>query len=273
MNAPLRIADETYLLPGTFPVPGLGLLYINPMVIRAEQPVLVDTGPPVFRQQYLEAAFSLVDPEEVRWIFLSHDDRDHSGNIMQLLDLCPNARVASTFIAVGRMGEEWQLPLSRIVLVNDGESFDAGDRVLTAIRPPLYDAPGTRGLWDPVTGVYYGVDCFGAFVPGECEQMADVDEDAYQAGFAAFNRLNHPWHEVSDAAKVEAQVERVRRLGAKAIVTYHGPTAHHRTEQLCDALVAAAAMPPLPLPSQADVEAMLAGAGHGAEGAEPAAVG
>lgn len=260
MDAPLRIAEETYLLPFTFPVPGLGLLQVNPMVIRAEQPVLVDTGPPVFREQYLEAAFSLVDPKDVGWIYLSHDDRDHSGNIMQLLDLCPNARVATTFIAVGRMGEEWHLPLDRVVLVNDGESFDAGDRRLTAVRPPLYDAPATRGLWDPTTEVYFSVDSFGAFVPGPCEQMADVPEDAYQAGFAIFNRINHPWHELTDPAKLAVQVDRIRRLGARAVVSYHGPTAHHRTEQLCDALVAAAAMDPQPLPSQADLEAMLAAA-------------
>ena len=261
MDAPLRIAEETYLLPGSFPVPGLGLLQINPLVIRAEQPVLVDTGPPVFREQYLEAVFSLLDPADVRWIFLSHDDRDHSGNLMQLLDLCPNARLVSTFVGVGRMGEEWQIPMHRVVLVNDGESFDAGDRTLTAIRPPLFDAPGTRGLWDASTGVYYAVDCFGAFVPGPCEQVADVPEEAYEAGFATFNRLNHPWHEVSDPAKVAAQVDRVRRLEPRAIVTYHGPTAHHRSGQLCDALVAAASMDPLPLPTQADLEAMLATGG------------
>lgn len=259
MDAPLRIAEETYLLPFTFPVPGLGLLQVNPMVIRAAEPVLVDTGPPVFREQYLEAVFSLVDPGEVRWIYLSHDDRDHSGNIMQLLDRCPNARVATTFVAVGRMSEEWQLPMHRVVLVNDGESFDAGDRTLTAIRPPLFDAPGTRGLWDAKTGVYFSVDCFGAFVPGPCEQMADVPEDAYQGGFAAFNRINHPWHELTDTAKLAAQVDRVRRLDARAVVSYHGPTAHHRTAQLCDALVGVAAMDALPLPTQADLEAMLSG--------------
>jgi flavorubredoxin len=25
--------------------------------------------------------FSLVDPKDVQWIFLSHDDVDHSGNL------------------------------------------------------------------------------------------------------------------------------------------------------------------------------------------------
>jgi len=255
---PVRIADETFVLPSTFPIPGVGLLNVSPLVIRAAEPVLVDTGAPVFRDEYLEAAFSLVDPKDVRWIFLSHDDRDHSGNIMQLLDLCPNARVVTTFVAVGRMSEEWTLPMSRVLLVNDGESFSAGDRTLAVVRPPFFDAPATRGLWDPKTGVYYSVDAFGAVIPAPCEQMADVPEDAYEFGFNWFNRVNHPWHEFTDQAKMDAQVDRIRKLDAKCIVSYHGPAAHHRSDQLCDALSAIASMEPLALPTQSDIEAMMA---------------
>mgnify|MGYP003296853863 CR=1 FL=1 len=29
--------------------------------------------------QFLADVFSIVEPEDVRWIFLSHDDVDHSG--------------------------------------------------------------------------------------------------------------------------------------------------------------------------------------------------
>jgi flavorubredoxin len=46
------------------------------MVIRGRQPVIVDTGAPVHRAQWLEKVFSVVEPEDVRWIFLSHDDGD-----------------------------------------------------------------------------------------------------------------------------------------------------------------------------------------------------
>ena len=256
----IRIADETFLLPMTFPVPGLGILGVNPIVIRAEEPVLVETGPPVYRQEYLDTVFSLVDPKDVRWIFLSHDDRDHSGNIVQVLEACPNAKLVTTFVGVGRMSEEWQLPLDRVLLVNDGETFSAGDRTLAAIRPPFFDAPSTRGLWDARTELYYAADCFGAFIPAPCEQMADVPEDAYQAGFDIFNRINHPWHEVCDPAKVASQVDRIRRLAPTVIASYHGPVAYHRADQLCDAAAAIATMDPMPLPTQADLEAMLAAA-------------
>src|SRR5262249_56048758 len=48
---------------------------------------------------------------DVRWIFLSHDDRDHSGNLMQVLDRCPNATLVTTFVPVSRM-TQYRLPFN-----------------------------------------------------------------------------------------------------------------------------------------------------------------
>src|SRR5262245_62086928 len=113
MEAPYRIADDTYALPLTLPIASMGLLYLNALVIKAPEPVLVDTAAAVLRSEYLAAAFALVEPEDVRWIFLSHDDRDHAGNLMQLLDLCPNARLVTNFQGATRLTKEWDLPVSR----------------------------------------------------------------------------------------------------------------------------------------------------------------
>lgn len=269
MNTPYLVAEETFVLPSSFPIPGAGLLFLNPMVIRGSEPVLVDTGAPVFREDYLNAAFSLIEPADVRWIFLSHDDRDHSGNLMQLLELCPAATVITDFVSVGRMGEEWTLPMNRIRFLNDGESLTIGDRTITAIRPPFYDSPATRGLYDSRTELYYGVDSFGAPVPHPCERVDDVPADAYEHGFNWFNRANSPWHAVADPAKIRIQVDRIRSLAPRVIASYHGPAAHGRSDQLCDMLARIATLEPLVLPGQAELEAMLAA--HAAP-PEPAAV-
>ena len=260
MEDPVRVGADTWVLPTPFPIPGLGSLYINASVIKGREPVLVDTGAPVFREEYLRRVFSLVDPEDVRWIFLSHDDRDHSGNLPQLLKMCPNARLVTNFVGVGRMTEEWDLPLDRINFANNGDQFDAGDRTLVAIRPPFFDSPATRGLWDASTGVYFSVDSFGAVLPESATDVRDVDQGAYRDGFNWFNRANHPWHVLSDPAKVRAEVNVVRRLDPDVIVSSHGPAASGVSEQLCDMLAAVATMEPLPLPDQSDLDRLLAGA-------------
>ena len=258
MQTPYRVADETFVLPSYVPIPGVGILYLNSMVIRGAEPMLIDTGAPATRAEYLEAAFSIVEPKDVRWIYLSHDDRDHSGNIMQVLEQCPNARFVTDFVGFGRMGEEFQLPMDRMRWLNDGESLDIGDRTLTALRPPLFDSPATRGIWDPKTGIYFSSDCFGAFVPHECQEMGDVPRDAWEQGFAFFNRINHPWHALTDADKLRKVIDRVRRLDPKVIVSYHAPIARGRTEDLLRTIDRVAGMEPLVPLTQADLEATLA---------------
>ena len=82
-----RIADDTYVVRQLF---GEGLapdvLFSNSMVITGAEPIIVDTGPHIIGDQWLEAAFSIVEPQDVRWIYLSHDDHDHVGNLNEVLD-------------------------------------------------------------------------------------------------------------------------------------------------------------------------------------------
>jgi flavorubredoxin len=171
---PYQVAEETWVLPHLFPVPGAGNLYINSMIIRGREPILVDTGSPLVREDWLDRAWSIVDPADVRWIFISHDDGDHVGNLTQVLELCPEATVVASWMAFGHLQVGGRgVPPERCLIVADGDTFSAGDRTLLALRPPIYDSPSTRGLFDPVTGVLWGSDAFGGFVPGPAQDASD----------------------------------------------------------------------------------------------------
>ena len=93
--------------------------------------------------------FGLVEPADVRWVFISHDDVDHTGNVNALMAACPNATLIVNWFMVERMGASLAVPPTRQRWIGDGESFDVGDRTLHAIRPPVFDSPTTRGLFDP----------------------------------------------------------------------------------------------------------------------------
>jgi glyoxylase-like metal-dependent hydrolase (beta-lactamase superfamily II) len=110
---PYRIAAETWLIPNFAPA-GDGLyLPVNSMVIRGREPVIVDTGAPVHRKAWLEKVFSVVEPEDVRWIFLSHDDGDHTGGLLDVLERAPQATLVTNFFSVERLAlEKPALPLS-----------------------------------------------------------------------------------------------------------------------------------------------------------------
>ena len=86
------------------------------MVITGAEPVIVDTGTIANRKQWLEDAFSLVEPEDVRWVFISHDDIDHTGNLDEVMTVCPNATLVGSWALVERHIERLRLPTRALPL-------------------------------------------------------------------------------------------------------------------------------------------------------------
>jgi flavorubredoxin len=222
---PTKIAQDTWLIHQVQTALGQPLeIYLNSMVILGAEPVIVDTGTPANRTQWLEDVFSLVDPEDVRWIYLSHDDVDHTGNLDEALTACPNATVVCNWAMVERHTNCFDFPLHRCRWVMDGESFDVGDRTLHAIRPPVFDSPTTRGLYDPTTRVYWSVDTFATPLPDRAMGIADLDPDFWSFGLMLFALgAVSPWITMTDPAKYHAHVDRTQSLDITTIAACHSP--------------------------------------------------
>lgn len=257
---PVEIAPETWVIQDTAGEDQPGpAVHMNSMVIRGAQPVVVDTGVPDNRDRFFEDVFGLVDPTDVRWIFVSHDDVDHYGNVAALMAECPNATLVASWYLCERLGSELPVPPTRWRWLGDGESLDAGDRILTAIRPPLYDSPTTRGLFDARTGVYWASDCYACPVESGTEFVDDLDPDQWAAGLGLFGKWNSPWVELVDRERFAAECRRIEELPLTAIAGTHGPTIG--ASDLAQAHALLRDLPNLvvpPQPGQAELDQMLA---------------
>jgi flavorubredoxin len=60
-------------------IPALGSIAINAFVLHGSEPVLVDTGTVAGAPEFMTALSSIIDPSELRWIWLTHTDFDHIG--------------------------------------------------------------------------------------------------------------------------------------------------------------------------------------------------
>jgi flavorubredoxin len=258
-HPPLKIADDTYLIQ-QIQRAAIGPLYVylNSLVINGPEPIIVDTGTPANREQWMKDVFSIVDPGDVRWIFLSHDDIDHSGNLAEVMEACPNATLVVTWFLTERHGCSFEFPLERMRWVNDGDSWRAGNRTLTALTPPLFDSPVTRGLYDDRTGVYWGVDTFATPLPGPLDDIAQADPEQWKGGLEMFNCMNSPWFKLLDPDKFERHVDRVQSLEINAVAACHTPVI--RGSNIDTAFQTIRMLPRLeapPQPGQVDLEALM----------------
>ena len=160
-----RIGKHVTVLNDYLEVPGIGFLPVNAFVLHGREPIVIDTGLSLPDRDFVATLATVMDPADVRWIWLTHPDRDHTGGLFDLLDAAPHARVITTFLGVGIMSTERPLPLDRVYLLNPGQSLDLGDRVLHGFRPPLFDNPATVGFYDEASRVCFSSDCFGGAMP------------------------------------------------------------------------------------------------------------
>ena len=273
LSEPTCRQEPTEVAPGTFVIHevqhALGQplsVFINSVVIQGEEPLLIDTGSPRNRRAWLEDAFSLVEPRSVKWVFISHEDADHVGNLDQVMQACPNATLVCSWALMERYTNAFTFPLERCRWMDDGVTFNAGDHEMAVVRPPLYDSPTTRGLFDAKTGVYWASDCFATPVPGGegavsfPRDVADLDDEFWIHGMTmfAFNALA-PWLRLVDQDRFAAEVRRFSDMPISTIVSAHSPAI--TGTKIADVLAKTERLPSAecpPSPDQAVLDLILA---------------
>jgi hypothetical protein len=252
------VAPDIDVLTSNFPIPGFGFVPINAFVIKGSEPILVETGASIESADFMRALRSVIDPADLRWIWLSHTDFDHIGSLQQLLDENPRLRVVTTFLGVGIMGLTAPLPMDRVYLVNPGETVTLGNRTLTAIKPPVFDNPCTTGFYDRKAGVLFSSDCFGALLQDVPKNAADLSESDLRDGQIAWVTIDSPWLHKVDRAAFAADLDGLRQIAPKLILSNHLPPAPgHLMERFLGSLAAAPGAQPFVGPNQAALDEML----------------
>lgn len=225
MDAPYQAAPDVHVLPTHLPLPGLGFLPINAFVLHAEEPMLIDTGLGVDGDQFIDALTSVIDPAALRWVWLTHDDADHTGNIQRVFELAPQARLVTHGLGALRMSTWWPVPLDRVHAIRVGDRLSLGDRTLRAVAPPLFDNPTSTGFLDEATGTLFSVDSFGGIIPEPTENAAEVPAEALAGGMRAWAAVDSPWAHITDRKLFGQVLDGVRQLQPTQILSSHLPAA------------------------------------------------
>jgi flavorubredoxin len=260
---PYQVGPDIYIVPAYFPIPSMGYIAANAFVIKGKEPVLVDTGMGIASEEFMKALESIIDPQDLRWVWLTHDDADHTGNLQKVLEAAPSARLAANSLAVLRMSTAWPVPMHRVYWLNSGDSIRVGDRLLTAVRPPLFDNPTTIGIHDNKSESFFSADCFGAIIPRPAQNADDIPERDLTQGAISWASGDSPWIHMVEPSVSSQALNRIRQMAPKMILSAHLPPAQGKTAQLLDLLARVPTSTPFVAPNQTVLEQILAQMGSG----------
>jgi flavorubredoxin len=164
-------------------------------------------------------------------------------------------KVITTFLGLGKMSLIKPLPMDRVYLLNPGQSITAGDRILTAVKPPSYDAPETTGLFDSKSGAFFSSDCFGALMAEPADDARTLRSDELQNGMVNWSRIDCPWLHMVDEDVFAGALHRIRALSPKIIFSSHLPPARDMTERILQNLAMVPNEEPFLGPDQAAMDA------------------
>ncbi|GAB4348663.1 MAG: hypothetical protein Kow0026_03440 [Oricola sp.] len=231
MLEPRRINDAWTVLPSWLPVPGMGALPVNSFLLKGTEPVLVDTGLAMLGDDWMAKLEGEVNPEDLRWIWLSHMDADHIGNLSFLLERAPKAKVVTNFLGAGKMGMTG-LDATRMHLLNPGDKLEVGGRTLHPVRPPYYDAPETIGFVDAKDGVFFAADSFGALLPAAVNEVGEADATVLRDGLVGWSTIDAPWLAHMDRAALASMLSAIERIDPEFVLSGHLPLARGGTAEL-----------------------------------------
>src|SRR5262245_49683114 len=232
MDNPYDVDADITVLPTHLDIPGVGTLLVNSFVLKSEQPVLIDTGLGLDSDSFMEALRSILGPDDLRWIWLTHDDADHTGSLPPLMQAAPQARLATHPLGALRMSTWFPLALDRVYAISPGTEIDAGDRTLRAVMPPTFDNPTSTALHDNSTSTLFCVDAFGAILPRAVTNLDDITDDQLIGGMTAWTTFDSPWTHITDRSRFGQVLDGIRTLAPQRILSAHLPPALGRLDQL-----------------------------------------
>jgi glyoxylase-like metal-dependent hydrolase (beta-lactamase superfamily II) len=225
MDSPYQGSSDVHVLPTNLTLPGVGVLPINAYLIMAEEPVLIDSGVAIDADQFMDAVSSIINLRSLKWVWLTHDDADHTGNIQRIMEAAPNATLVTHAFSALRMSTWWPVPMERVHAIRAGDDIHVGDRTLTAVAPPLFDNPLSIGVLDRSSGSLFTVDAFGSLLQEPTQDASQVSPEALAGGMIGWATSDSPWVHITDPTEFGQVLDRVRQIQPRQIFSSHLPAA------------------------------------------------
>ncbi len=188
----------------------------NSYFINAQKKAIIEVTKSKFWETYIDKVKRVVNPEEIDYIILNHSEPDHSGNLGNLLQLAPKAKVVGSGSLIRFMTDQLGHDFPHIV-VKDGQTLDLGNKTIRFIGAANLHWPDTIYSYLEEDKVLFTCDSFGSHF---CDQtMFDDQVGNFDDAFKYyFDSILSPYSKF-----ILKAIDKIRPLDISMIATGHGP--------------------------------------------------
>jgi len=132
----------------------------NAYLIMADEVTLIDAVKAPFKEEMLSRIKSVIDPSQIKYIVSNHSEMDHSGCLMEVVDLIKPRKVFASAIGVKTLKELYH-GQQEIIPVKDGETLSLGNMNLTFMETRMIHWPDSMFTYLAEEELLFSQDAFG----------------------------------------------------------------------------------------------------------------
>jgi flavorubredoxin len=138
----------------------------NSYLVKGSELALIDGTNKPFFKEYLESLKSVCSPAEIKYIIINHAEPDHTGALLDILNLCLDAKIICT-----KKGEEFLRAAYRIereyITVSHEQEVSIGNMNLRFYLDPMVHWPETMMTYLVEEKMLFSADMFGTEIAHE----------------------------------------------------------------------------------------------------------
>lgn len=198
------------LFEGQYIVPK-GMAY-NSYVIKDELIAIMDTVDQHFTDEWLKNIEGVLEGSKPTYLIVQHMEPDHSANIVNFLKKYPDTYVVGNQKTFKMMDQFFHQDIPHKLVVNDGDTLNLGEHILTFVFAPMVHWPEVMFTYDSTVKVLFSADAFGKFGALDIEDEWDCEARRYYFGIVG-----------KYGAQVQAILKKAATLDIQVICPLHGP--------------------------------------------------
>lgn len=201
----------------------------NSYFIQDDKNVIIDAVKLKFAEQYLDNLQTLVAPESIDYIIVQHNEPDHAGSLVKLLEAAPNARVVCSKGAVKFVENTVNRDID-IHAVRNGDTLNIGARTLHFIVAPNVHWPDTMMTYSPDDTILFSCDFLGSHFCDSRMIDSEIPRDMWPDFKDYFDKIMRPFKK-----NVRSALDKIQDLTIKTIAPSHGPILQHDLQKYLSA--------------------------------------